>query len=145
VSTVRLWLAGTLSVGALVLAGCGGSNADASKVRQTVREALLAIANSNGAGFCALATPSGQAQLTGALPGDTCAQVVDRISGDLSTTVKLALQNARVGTVTVHGGHASILASQITSTQGSLVGFLQLSGPPTKLSKQTDGSWKISG
>jgi len=144
VSTVALRLAGTLSVGALAVAGCGGS-ADTSKVKQTVRRALAALATGDGATFCALATPSGQAQLTHALPGHTCAQVVATISVDLSPTVKLGLQNARVGTVTRHGDHASILASQITASKGSLTGFLQESGPPTKLTEQADGSWKISG
>jgi hypothetical protein len=50
-----------------------------------------------------------------------------------------------VGKVTLNGDHASIRAGQITTTQGSLKGFLQASAPPTKLARQSDGSWKIAG
>jgi hypothetical protein len=50
-----------------------------------------------------------------------------------------------VGTVTINGDHASIRDGDITSTQGKLKGFLQASAPPTKLTRQSNGTWKISG
>jgi hypothetical protein len=133
---------------AVSVAGCGGgggTGADAAKVKQTVRRALTALADGNGPGFCALATAGAQAELASTTPGGTCPQVVRTISHQLSPQVKLGLRHARVGTVTINGDHASIRDGDITSTQGRLKGFLQASGPPTKLTRQANGTWKISG
>jgi hypothetical protein len=142
----RAALAGMLGAAVLGVIGCGaGGNADAAKVKQTVRQALAALADGNGAVFCSLATLAAQAELTRTTPGATCPQVVDGISRRLSPEVRLGLRHARVGTVTVAGGHASIRAGEITATRGSLVGFLQSSAPPTKFARQSDGSWRISG
>jgi hypothetical protein len=142
----RAALAGALGTAVLGVAGCGaGANADAAKVRQTVGQALAALADGNGAAFCSLATLAAQAELTRTSPGATCPQVVDGISRRLSSEVRLGLRHARVGTVTIAGGHASIRAAEITATRGSLVGFLRSPAPPTKLTRQPDGSWKISG
>ncbi len=142
----RAALAGALGTAVLGVAGCGGGgNPDAAKVRQTVRQALAALADGNGAAFCSLATLAAQAELTRATPGATCPQVVDAISRRLSAEVRLGLRHARVGTVTITGDHASIRAGEITATRGSLAGFLRSSAPPTKLARQPDGSWRISG
>jgi hypothetical protein len=135
---------------AAALCGCGGGGgsggvSEATKVKQTVEKALTALANHDGAGFCALSTKGAQAELAKTTPGSTCSQVVDRISNQLAPQVRVGLRNARVGTVTLHGDQASIRAAQITSTRGSLKGFLQASAPPTKLARQSDGSWKIAG
>jgi hypothetical protein len=142
----RVALAGSLGIGVLAIAGCGGgSGTDAAKVKQTIRRALTALADGNGPGFCALATPGAQAELARTTPGANCPQVVVRINHQLSPQVKLGLRNARVGTVTVSGDHASIRNGSITSTRGRLKGFLRASGPPTRLIRQPDGSWKIAG
>jgi hypothetical protein len=143
----RVRLTGALGLAvAVAVAGCGGgSGADAAKVKQTVRRALTALADGNGPAFCALATAGAQAELARTTPGAGCPQVVRRISHQLSPKVKLALRNARVGTVTIKGDHASIRDGDITSTQGTLKGFLQASAPPTRLTRQSSGTWKISG
>lgn len=147
--SARVRLAGTLGTVALAVAGagCGGGSggADAAKVKQTVRQALTALASGNGPAFCALATAGAQAELARTTPGASCRQVVTRISNQLSPAVKLGLRHARVGKVTIDGDHASIRAGNITSTQGTLEGFLQASAPPTRLTRQADGTWKIAG
>ena len=150
VISARVRLAGTLGSAALAVAvaGCGGGGgggADAAKVKQTVRQALAALADGNGRAFCVLATAGARAELARTTPGAGCPQVVRRITNQLSPAVKLGLRNARVGTVTIHGDNASIRAGDITSTRGTLTGFLQASAPPTRLSRQGDGTWKIAG
>jgi hypothetical protein len=150
VTSARVRLAAALGTAAFAVAGagCGGNGAggtDAAKVKRTVRRALLALADGNGPAFCALATAGARAELARTTPGATCSQVVRRITNQLSPRVKLALRHARVGSVTVHGDHASIRAGAITSTQGTLKGFLQASAPPTRLIRESDGSWKIAG
>jgi hypothetical protein len=130
----------------VAVGGCGGGGgADAAKVKQTVRRALTALADGNGPAFCALATAGAQAELARTTPGARCPQVVRRISHQLSPKVRLGLRNARVGTVTINGEHASIRDGDITSTRGTLKGFLQASAPPTRLTRQPSGTWKISG
>lgn len=145
----RVRLAGALGLAvAAAVAGCGGGgggSADAAKVKQTVQRALSALADGNGPAFCALATAGAQAELARTTPGAKCPQVVRVISHQLSPQVKLGLRHARVGTVTIDGDHASIRDGDITSTQGRLKGFLQASGPPTRLARQSNGAWKISG
>jgi hypothetical protein len=145
----RLRLTGALSAAALTAAGCGGGGgggaADAAKVKATVEQALTALADGKGPAFCALATAGAQAEFARTTPGASCPDVVTRISRQLSPKVKLALRHARVGTVTITGDRASIRDGSITSTQGTLTGFLQASAPPTKLARQSNGTWKIAG
>ena len=142
-------LAGALGLAVTAAAaGCGGGGgggADAAKVKQTVRRALAALADGNGPAFCALATAGARAELARTTPGATCPDVVTRISHQLSPAVKVGLRHARVGTVSVNGDHASIRDGNITSTRGTLKGFLQASAPPTKLTRQSNGTWKIAG
>lgn len=145
-TATRARLAVVLVVAVLVLAGCGGgSGADAAQVKRTVQRALTALANGNGRAFCALATTGAQAELARTTPGASCAGVVRRIGDQLSNQVKLGLRHARVGKVSLSGDHASIRAGDITSTRGTVKGFLQASAAPTKLIRQSDGSWKIAG
>jgi hypothetical protein len=144
----RLRLTGALgaAVLAMLATGCGGGDsADTTQVKQTVQRALTALADGNGRVFCALATPGAQAELARTTPGASCPDVVIRISHQLSPKVKLGLRHAQVGTVTISGDSASIRDGSITSTEGKLTGFLQASAPPTKLARQSDGTWKISG
>ena len=148
-TATRARLAGALAAAALGLAGCGGGGggggADAAKVKLAVQRALAALADGNGPAFCALATTGAQAELARTTPGASCADVVRRISNQLSGQVRLGLRNARVGKVSLSGAHASIRAGDITSTRGTVKGFLQASAAPTKLTRQSDGSWKIAG
>ena len=150
--SARVRLAGTLGTAAvavmIAVAGCGGGGsrrADAVKVKETVGQALAALANGNGRAFCGLATAGARAELARTTPGASCPQVVRRISDQLSPAVRLGLRHALVGTVTIHGDRASIRPGDITSTRGALKGFLQASAPPTRLSRQSNGTWKIAG
>ena len=129
----------------LVLAACGGGASDTAMVRQTVTRALHALATGDGATLCSLATRSGQASLAGAVPGSSCARVIQLVSARLSPSLKSALTSVEVGSVTIHGDRASVPDTSLTSSHGSLQGFLQAGSAPTLLSRQPDGSWKISG
>jgi hypothetical protein len=145
VTATRARLAGVLAVTVLVLAGCGGGGADTAKVKRTVQRALTALADGNGPAFCALATTGAQAELARTTPGASCAGVVRRISRQLSDKVKLGLRHARIGKVSLSDDHASIRAGEITSTRGTVKGFLQPTAAPTRLIRQSDGTWKIAG
>jgi hypothetical protein len=138
-------LAAALSVAAIVT-GCGGGggSSDIANIKQTVKSAFTALATGNGAGFCSLATASGQATLAKTLPGSTCAKVVTLVSEHLSAQQKTGLRNAQVNKVTVSGDHATVKNSDISTSKGTLKGFLS-PGAPTMLTKGSDGSWKLSG
>lgn len=143
----RLRLAAAVGVG-LAAAACGGGTSaaarDAAQVKRTVQQALADLANGDGSGFCALATRAGRAKLAGTLHGYSCAGIVDLVGGHLSASTRTGLLHAKVTRVTVHGRTAMVLAADITSTEGSLTGFLNDGGKPTTLVKQADGSWKIT-
>jgi hypothetical protein len=131
---------------ALGAAGCGSSDPHAiPQVKQTVRTALAAVAAGNGPAFCALATAHVQATLAAADPGSSCADVVDRLSTQLSADVKLGMRTAVVHDVVVHGDRATVHAADISSTEGVLSGFLEPQAPPTTLTRQRGGQWKLSG
>jgi hypothetical protein len=131
---------------AIVVAGCGGGggSSDAAKVKQTVTSAFIALATGNGSGFCSLATAAGQATLAKTVKGSTCAKVVTLVSEHLSAEQKTGLRNARVNKVTISGDHATVKNSDISTSKGTLKGFLA-AGAPTMLTKESDGSWKLSG
>jgi hypothetical protein len=130
---------------ALGATGCGGSDPHAIvHVKQTVRAALAAVAAGNGPAFCDLATPHVQATLAATDPGSSCADVVDRLGDQLSAEVKLGMSTAVVHDVVVLGDRATVHAADISSTQGVLSGFLEPQAPPTTLTRQRDGQWKIS-
>jgi hypothetical protein len=149
VTATRARLAAVLVVAVLVLVGCGGGRAtdaaDVAKVKATVQRALMALADGKGPAFCALATAGARAELARTTPGAGCAGVVRRISRELSDRVKLGLRNARVGKVSISRDRATIRAGEITSTRGTLKGFLQASAAPTQLIRQPNGSWEIAG
>jgi hypothetical protein len=129
----------------LTVVGCGSSGSgDTGQVQQTVSKVLHALGSGDGATLCSLATKAGQADLAKA-GHSTCPKVVKRVSDQLSPAQKAALQSAKVGKVKVDGTHATVPASAITSSKGSLKGFLQSGSAPTQLTKQSDGTWKISG
>jgi hypothetical protein len=132
----------------LTVVACGGgispAERDAAQVKRTVQQALGDLANGNGSAFCALATRGGRATLARTLHGYSCAGIVHLVGGHLSTNTRTGLLHAKVTQVTVRGRTATVLAADITSTAGSLKGFLNDGGKPTTLVKQSDGSWKIS-
>ena len=71
------------------------------------------------------------------------------ISGNIVTNFATPQNNqgivALIGSATVDGGSATVSNADITSTQGTLSGFLGPSSAPTVLTKQPDGSWMIAG
>ena len=79
------------------------------------------------------------------MPGASCAKVVDLVSGHLTAAQKAALSTVRIANVSVHGSQATVRSRDITSRRGSLRGFISKSSAPTRLRKQSDGSWKIEG
>ena len=140
-----------LSVFALsgaLLAGCGSSSrlsGDASHAANTLTRAFHALGSGDGGTLCSLATMAGQKALASAVPKSTCPQVVTLVSAHLTTKQKAALGSVKVKNVTVTGNLATVRAKDISSTQGSFKGFMSSKSAPTRLSKQSDGTWKISG
>ncbi len=128
--------------------GCGGgsspADSDAHQIRATVQAALADLGRGDGAAFCALATPSGQARLAGALPGVSCARLVALAGSRVSAATRAGLLHARVTHVSIRGASATVAASDIQTTSGSLAA-LRSDGGPTTLTRQRDGTWKISG
>jgi hypothetical protein len=132
---------------AVGLAGCGGggSSADKAKVSDTVTRVLHALGRGDGAIVCSLTTKAGQQTLARQVPHSSCPQVVQLVGEHLSPAQKAGLESATVGKVNVNGSHASVPNSSITSPRGSLKGFLDAGAAPTRLTRQSDGTWKISG
>jgi hypothetical protein len=137
-----------LLASAALVAGCGGGGGstdhDVGQITQTVQTALADLARADGTAFCALATPAGQAKLAGALPGVSCARLVALAGSRLSSATRAGLLHAHVTHVTVRGAAATVAASDIRATTGSLAAFLSGNGPTT-LRRERDGTWKISG
>ena len=134
----------------LTVGGCGGGGGpdrrtDVAHVKQVVRRALADLAAGDGAGFCALSTPAGRAELGRALPGATCAELVARVSRQLPAVVRTGLAHAEIRKVTIAGGRAAVADADIVATRGTLTGFLSAQRTPTTLTRQSDGSWKIAG
>lgn len=139
-------LLSVLALGGALLAGCGSSSGlsgDASHAANTLTRAFHALGTGDGGTVCSLATAAGQKTLASAVPN--CPKVVALVSAHLTPKQKAALGSVRVKHVTVKGNLATVLAKDISSTQGSFKGFLSASSAPTRLSKQSDGTWKISG
>jgi hypothetical protein len=142
---VRAVLAVIVGVVALALTACGGGASDEAKIKQTVVRELAAIANGDGATACSLATAAGRAKLERDNPGHTCEQLIRLAATALPESAKEALRAAHVNRVTITGNTATVSDSDITSSKGSLASIFQSGTPPTVLTKQSDGSWKISG
>jgi hypothetical protein len=131
-----------------LLAGCGSSSslsADASHAANTLTKAFHALGTGDGGTLCSLATTAGQKALASAVPNSTCPKVVTLVSAHLTPNQKAALSSVHVKNVTVKGNLATVRARDIVSTHGSFKGFLSSKSPPTRLSKQSDGTWKIVG
>lgn len=144
--SIRLLAAVAVSA---ALAACGGggssSNNDAAQVKQTVSRAFSALATGDGATLCSLATAAGQKELASGLPHSTCAAVVKLVSEHLSPQQKAGLESVQVKNVVINGNQATVSDADLTSARGTLKGFIDPKSPPTKLTKQSDGSWKLSG
>jgi hypothetical protein len=141
---IRLLAAVAVSA-ALAACGGGSSNNDAAQVKQTVSRAFRALATGDGATLCSLATAAGQQELASGLPHSTCAAVVKLVSEHLSPQQKAGLESVQVKNVVINGNHATVSDADLTSAHGTLKGFINPNSPPTKLTKQSDGSWKLSG
>jgi hypothetical protein len=146
VRSLSIRLLGAVALSA-VLAACGGgsSNNDAAQVKQTVTRAFRALATGDGATLCSLATPAGQKTLAAGLPHSTCAAVIKAVSDHLSPQQKAGLESVQIKKVEINGNQATVSDADLTSARGTLKGFINPNSPPTKLTKQSDGSWKLSG
>jgi predicted anti-sigma-YlaC factor YlaD len=130
-----------------VLAACGSSSnsQDVAQIKQTLTRAFRALARGDGATMCSLATPAGQKTLASAVPHSSCASVISLVAAHLSAAQKAGLSSVRIKNVTLHGNHASVSDADLSAAHGTLKGFLQPGSAPTQLTKESDGSWKISG
>jgi hypothetical protein len=146
VRSLSIRLLGAVLVSAS-LAACGGgsSSNDVAQIKQTVSRAFGALATGDGATLCSLATPAGQKELASGLPHSTCAAVVKLVSVHLSPQQKAGLESVQVKKVEINGNQATVSDADLTSARGTLKGFIDPKSPPTKLTKQSDGSWKLSG
>lgn len=116
-------------------------------MKTAMEQFLHAAASGDAVTACGLVTPEGQASLVQALgsPGSSCIQTIASVSATLSQDTKDGLATATISKVSVDGQTATVNAEDITSTQGDLSAFFGPGSPPTVLTQQPDGSWKISG
>ncbi|MEO6857487.1 MAG: hypothetical protein ABI323_02730 [Solirubrobacteraceae bacterium] len=144
-------LLGLVLVLGVLVSACGSSQStgsttrDVAQVEQTLTRAFRALASGDGGTVCALATASGRRTLAASVPNTDCASVVTLVSEHLSPGQRAALASVQIHKVTVKGRSASVSDSDITAARGSLKGFIQPHSAPTRLVKESDGSWKISG
>jgi hypothetical protein len=135
----------TVLLAALLIVGCGGGSDDSANVKKTMTRLYSALASGDGATACSLATPSGRAKLErGVGKGASCVQIVALLGASLPAKIKEGLRSVQVKKVTIHGNTATVQEADVTSTSGSLSGFLRPGSPPTILTKQADGTWKVS-
>jgi hypothetical protein len=132
------------------LAGCGSNprptaGVDAAAIKTTITRAFRALAAGDGVVVCALTTASGRRTLAASLPHASCAQVVALASRRLTSAQRAALASIEVKHVALSGGDATVTATDLRSRRGSLTGFIDRGSAPTELTRQPDGSWKISG
>jgi hypothetical protein len=147
VITRRLPLALVVAAG-VAAAGCGAASTDgasALRVKQTVRTALGDLAAGDGRGFCSLVTRAERDRLATAFASRSCPAAIHAVGSGLTPAHRTALRHADVKTVTITGAAATVRAADITTTSGSMKGFLSDDGKPTSLVRRADGSWMISG
>ncbi len=131
------------------VAGCGGGGAaprggGAAQVKSVLKRAFADLANGDGTDFCSLTTPDGRAKLAADLPSYTCARIVALVAQRLPAAVKTGLRHVEIRAVTVDGGQAVVRDADVTASRGSLAGVVD-AGSATHLTRQANGSWKISG
>lgn len=134
----------------VLLAACGSSTPtptrhDATQAKATITRAFRALASGDGATVCSLTTASGRRALAASLPHASCAQVVALASRHLTPAQRAALASIVVKRITLNGNRATVVDTDLSAKRGSLKGFIDPRSEPTRLSKQSDGSWKISG
>ena len=140
-----------LTLASLLIAACGGggggSSEDETAVKDTLEQFLHAVAAGDGVTACALATPEGQAKLVAEVgqAGSNCTEVVSFFAASFSQDTRDGLATAKVKKVSFDGEKATVDDGDITSTQGDLGAFLDPDSHPTVLSRQPDGTWKLSG
>jgi hypothetical protein len=137
-----------ISVGVLcvtALPGCGfQTSGEEQAVRRTMQRELVAMANGDGTTVCALATSHARARLGRAVRRISCPRAVAYANRFIPPAVKLGMRNATIGKVIVSGGVALVYDDQITSSQGTLEGFVTPGSPPTILLLDQTGTWRIT-
>jgi hypothetical protein len=134
----------------LLLAACGSSattsgSAGEAGAKATIARAFRALASGDGATVCSLTTAAGRRTLAASLPHASCQKVVALASRRLTKAQRAALASVVIHHVRVNGDQATVTGSDVSARRGSLKGFIDSHSEPTRLSKQADGSWKISG
>lgn len=143
----RLPLTAVVAAGA-VAAGCGAADhraAAVAQVQHTVRTALGDLAAGNARALCALATPRERDRLARDLARPSCRQAMRTVSAGLSPLRRRALSHARVRDVRLDGDTATVAAADISWPGERPKPFLDDDGAPTRLARQPDGRWLISG
>jgi hypothetical protein len=107
---------------------------------------MHAVAAGDGVTACALATPEAQAQLLQQVgqTGADCVQAIPVVSADFSPATRDGLATATVTEVGFDGDTATVADEDIKSSQGDLSAFLDPDSPPAVLTRQPDGTWKLS-
>src|SRR3954451_17876557 len=130
---------------AVVLAGCGGSDApktDADAVAQVLKDAAKAVASKDGDKACSYLTPDAQRQAqlqvgAGQLGSVDCPTLVKRATAFLSPLDRQQIKNLQPANVLVNGTSASAtLASPTGSPQPGMSVQLNLT--------KVGSDWKIS-
>jgi hypothetical protein len=134
----------------MLLAACGSSatappGRGAAGAKATITRAFRALARGDGATVCSLTTAAGRRSLAASLPHASCAKVVALASQRLTTAQRAALASVVIQHVTVSGDQATVTGADVSARRGSLKGFIDSHSEPTHLSRQPNGSWKISG
>jgi hypothetical protein len=146
-----LRIASIATLAGLLISSCGGggggSSEDEAAVKQTVEQFMHSVASGDGPTACALATPDAQGKLLQAVgqSGGDCVQVVGVVSAGFSPATRDGLATATVTKVGFDGDTATVEDKDVTSSAGDLSTFLDPNSPPILLTKQPDGTWRISG
>lgn len=136
---------------ALLLAGCGGSSAprDREQIRAVVSSFLDALAHGDGSVACAHATPAGQRAIVSAIGPelqnfdiDGCNSAVYVTGAQMKPASRRALETARIATITLSAGTASIPVSKITSPSGNVAVELGTNKPVRLV--ESYGVWLIT-
>jgi len=130
-----------------LVCGCSrgaASRSDVMRVKQTMTRELAALASGEGTLACSLTTISGRKKIERQVPGFGCEAIVALYGRKQTKPAKEALRTAHIRKVTINGDTATIRNADIVSARGSLHGVVPPSGVNI-LTKQHDGSWKISG
>ena len=137
-----------LAVTALVVAGCGDSESEEDRVKDTVTGFFDDVAEGEGQAGCARLTDSAVKELSAAAfllqPPASCQEALEAASRQLGDEEKEALKSAKVIRVTVTGDRATVSDSDIElDLEGQSSVFRNNDPKPVQLEKSGE-DWRIS-